>query len=201
MCNELLSDPQHPRIVCVGNSRVPHFDDTRALCMQSTLEALPDRKLPGDSDKPVLSDIETIFFCIGTQKKVAGKEGQIKLELDDTVAAAKAARSAGINKCAIVTCRGASANSSFTYLSTKGKVESELREIGFKHLIIARPGLITDGDRGPNSGSCKVCCMQSMLCMPTVNCDVLGRALARATLQADKPVTVLENNDILELGS
>ena len=40
-----------------------------------------------------------------------------------------------------------------------------------------------------------VCC-----CMATINCEVVGRALARATLQAKEAVVVLENGDLLDLG-
>ena len=82
----------------------------------------------------------------------------------------------------------------------KGQVEDELKALGFAHLIIARPGFIMDGDRGPPSGSCKHCLIRAM-CMPALNCDVLGRAMARAALRPEGPVIVLENADLLALGS
>ena len=209
VCRELLQDAQFPRVVCLGNSRAPAFGDARADCRQQSLEALanassnPVGQSDSNDDGPAASafeGVDTIFFCIGTQRKVAGKEGMRKLELDDTVAAAKAAKAAGVSKCAIVTSKGAKATSSMVYLATKGKVENELRAIGFEHLVTARPGFILDGDRGPASGSCKAWCIGSVCCMATINCEVVGRALARATLQAKEAVVVLENGDLLDLG-
>jgi hypothetical protein len=103
------------------------FDDARAQCIQSSLEDLArtpaDREanpLGADESEPrdasaVFTEGGIVFFCVGTQAKVAGKAGQIKLELTDTVAVATAARAAGVTTCAVLTSRGASATSRFGY--------------------------------------------------------------------------------------
>ena len=99
VARELLQDGQYgPRVVCLGNTRAPVFEDERADCRQVTLEALAAGSVPrgagdGDGDGSIFADVSTIFFCIGTTRKASGKEGQVKLELDDTVAAAKAGAS------------------------------------------------------------------------------------------------------------
>jgi oxidoreductase len=206
VARELLQDGQYgPRVVCLGNTRAPVFEDERADCRQVTLEALAAGSVPrgagdGDGDGSIFADVSTIFFCIGTTRKASGKEGQVKLELDDTVAAAKAAKAAGVSNCAIVSSKGANASSSMLYLATKGKVEDELRAIGFDRLVIARPGWILDGDRGPAQGSCKAWCLSSMCCQQTIGCEAVGRAVARAALRPGEAVEVLEHNDLLGLG-
>ncbi|EKX41952.1 hypothetical protein GUITHDRAFT_112085 [Guillardia theta CCMP2712] len=70
---------------------------------------------------------DSIFIHVGTQRRKAGLEGQIRLEYDNTLAIAKAVKGFGCRNCHIVTSTGANANSSIMYLKTKGRIEESLK--------------------------------------------------------------------------
>lgn len=47
----------------------------------------------------------------------------------------------------LISSSGANAQSNFAYMKMKGELEEKVKELGFKHTVILRPGLIM-GDRG-----------------------------------------------------
>jgi len=118
----------------------------------------PVRKLSGQTN-PKLKEIQTdfenisaknemfqvddVFCCIGTTIAKAGnKEIFRKVDLEIPVIFAKYARDNGAAKYLVVSSIGADQNSLAFYTQTKGKLEDELKKIGFSALYIFRPSLL-----------------------------------------------------------
>jgi uncharacterized protein YbjT (DUF2867 family) len=91
-----------------------------------------------------LSPVPSVLFCgLATTRAAAGGfENQYKLEHDLNIELAKAAKQAGTKIYVLISSGGASPTSMFPYLKIKGEIEEHVKEIGFEHTIILRPGLI-----------------------------------------------------------
>ncbi|WVQ79500.1 hypothetical protein IAT38_001599 [Cryptococcus sp. DSM 104549] len=85
--------------------------------------------------------------CLGTTRaKAGGTAEQEKLDLFLNRDLAKRARDDGAETMILVSSSGASASSSFFYTKIKGQMEEAVKEMGFAHTVILRPGLLL-GDR------------------------------------------------------
>jgi uncharacterized protein YbjT (DUF2867 family) len=86
---------------------------------------------------------DAVICALGTTQAVAGsKEAFRHVDYELPVAFGRAAHDAGVETFAIVTAIGASADSMIFYSRTKGEVERDIRQIGFRSLTICRPSLI-----------------------------------------------------------
>jgi uncharacterized protein YbjT (DUF2867 family) len=86
---------------------------------------------------------DAVICALGTtQAKAGSKEAFRYVDYELPVAFGKAAHTAGVETCAIVTAMGASPDSRSFYYRTKGDVERAIQEIGFRSLAICRPSLI-----------------------------------------------------------
>jgi uncharacterized protein YbjT (DUF2867 family) len=115
----------------------------------------PLRDLPSKAENLVvdfeqvwkLPPAHSIFCALGTTIKTAGSQAAFrKVDFDYVVAAAKAARLAGVQRMAVVSALGASTKSKVFYSRTKGEMEEALKAIGFANLLIVRPSFLS-GDR------------------------------------------------------
>ena len=118
----------------------------------------PTRKLLAPSDRlvnpvgPRLEELvpllmsytpDAVICALGTtQAKAGSKEAFRYVDYELPIALGKAAHTAGVETYAIVTAMGASPNSMSFYYRTKGEVERDVQEIGFRSLAICRPSLI-----------------------------------------------------------
>lgn len=118
----------------------------------------PTRKPLAPSDRllnPITSRLEelapilmsyrpdAVICALGTtQAKAGSKEAFRYVDYKLPIAFGKAAHTAGVATYAIVTAMGASTNSLSLYYKTKGEVERDIQEIGFRSLTICRPSLI-----------------------------------------------------------
>ena len=94
-------------------------------------------------DQGHLPDCKHIYICLGTTIKKAGsKESFKKVDLDYCLGFAKKARESGATKISLVTSVGANADSKNFYLETKGKLENEIKTMGFDSVNIFQPGLL-----------------------------------------------------------
>ena len=90
------------------------------------------------SNKP-----DAVICALGTTQAKAGSKDAFRyVDYELPIAFGKAAHAAGVETYAMVTALGASANSMIFYSRTKGEVEREIRNIGFRSLTFCRPGLI-----------------------------------------------------------
>ena len=94
-------------------------------------------------DKGHLPDCEHIYICLGTTIKKAGSQESFKkVDLDYCLGFAKKARESGATTISLVTSVGANADSKNFYLKTKGKLENEIKALGFDSVNIFQPGLL-----------------------------------------------------------
>ncbi|KAF2676159.1 NAD dependent epimerase/dehydratase family protein-like protein [Lentithecium fluviatile CBS 122367] len=81
--------------------------------------------------------------ALGTTRAAAGGlEAQKKIDLDLNYELARAAKDAGVETYVLVSTSGANAHSSMGYAQMKGELEEKVKDLGFKHTVILRPGLI-----------------------------------------------------------
>ena len=94
-------------------------------------------------DQVHLPDCEHIYICLGTTIKKAGSQESFKkVDLDYCLGFAKKARESGATTISLVTSVGANADSKNFYLKTKGKLENEIKALGFDSVNIFQPGLL-----------------------------------------------------------
>jgi len=160
---------------------------------------------------PPLPRAEWAFCCLGTTIKVAGSEAAFRaVDHDAVLAFARAAVAAGVTHFALVSALGADARSRNFYSRTKGEVETALRSVGFRHLVIARPSLLS-GDRAALGQPARLGEVVALaLTRPLaglipkawrpIDAGVLARALVRGLGQAAPGVTVLDSAALQDLG-
>ncbi|KAL1610584.1 Protein fmp52, mitochondrial [Paraconiothyrium brasiliense] len=85
-----------------------------------------------------------IFFSgLGTTRGAAGSvEAQRKIDVDLNLALARAAKDVGVECYVLISSGGANSSSMMAYPKMKGELEDKVKELGFKHTVILRPGLI-----------------------------------------------------------
>lgn len=155
-----------------------------------------------------LPHVDELYIALGTTIKAAGSQADFRrVDFDAVVNVARAARHAGVERCAVVSALGASADSRIFYNRVKGEMEQALRALRFERLVIARPSLLA-GDR-------------SALCQPArfgeqvslkllapvaawlpasvrpIDAAVVARAM-RLALRADGPATLALDSAALQ---
>ena len=132
----LLADKRYTAIHVVGR-RAPKLQHAKLVVHVST--SLADWVSPA---------VDDVFIALGTTIQVAGSQAAFKaVDGDAVVAIAKAAKSAGAKRLAVVSAMGANPQSSVFYNLVKGEMEAAVSQLGFDTLVIARPSLL-EGDRG-----------------------------------------------------
>jgi uncharacterized protein YbjT (DUF2867 family) len=124
---------------------------------------------------------EAAVSALGTTMRQAGSEAAFAaVDHDMVLAFAAAARAAGARRFATVSSVGADPVSGNFYLGLKGKVEEELRALGFDRLDIFRPGLL----RGPRGGDRRLGERIGIAVSPLVNLALRGRFSRFAAIDA-----------------
>jgi uncharacterized protein YbjT (DUF2867 family) len=131
----------------------PSFTSVYAYS-RKPLPISPDKLHPIEGDSatwaasfPASSKPQVLFSGLGTTKAQAGSvEKQRLIDYDLNYALAKAAKEAGVETYVIVSSSGANSKSMIPYSKMKGELEDDTIKLGFKHVVILRPGLIV-GDR------------------------------------------------------
>jgi len=72
---------------------------------------------------------------------------QRAIDYDLNYALAQEAQKAGVSTYVLISSSGADATSWIPYSKMKGQLEDDVGKLGFKHVVILRPGLIV-GERG-----------------------------------------------------
>ena len=114
------------------------------------LEALPHAHAvawAGGPSMPALPRVDTALCALGTTIAAAGSQAAFRtVDFDAVLAFAKAARSAGAKRFAMVSSLGADPKSAVFYNHIKGEIEQAVGELDFAKCVIARPSLLL-GDR------------------------------------------------------
>lgn len=141
-------------------------------------------------------------------------EGQREVDYGLNLSLAKAAKEAEVKVYVLISSAGASANSMSPYLKLKAEIEEAVKELGFPHTVLMRPGLLV-GDRKEtrlteavlqivakgmgaiSKGRLKDCWAQDV--------DVIGKAAVAAGIQCleskrEEGVWMINQSEIIRLG-
>src|SRR5690606_5123544 len=84
---------------------------------------------------------DVLFSALGTTIKKAGhKDTQYKIDHDYPFQVAQLARKNGVEKIILISSESANSSSSLFYLRMKGKLEDDIKKLGFKFVTFLRPG-------------------------------------------------------------
>ena len=125
--------------------------------------------------------VDVAVSTLGTTWKKAGCwDAFAAVDHHAVVGFARAAKAAGARQMISVSSVGADPGSRNGYLALKGRVERDLREIGFERLDIFQPGLLV-GDRGQDR---RLLERLGILVSPLVNLALKGRLDRYAAIPA-----------------
>jgi uncharacterized protein YbjT (DUF2867 family) len=155
-----------------------------------------------------------MFSSLATTRGQAGSfENQYKIEHDLNIELAKAAKEAGITTYVLISANGSNPKSMVGYVKMKGEIEEHVKELGFAHTIIVRPGLIIgkrEDSRGFESVLQKVASAMghvhsSLKDVWAQDAAVIAKAAVSAAIKAQngevkEKLWVLEQSDIVRLG-
>jgi uncharacterized protein YbjT (DUF2867 family) len=120
----------------------------RPLAPQSKLVIPVNLRLDELAPQVKSWNVDAVLCALGTTKAKAGsQEGFRYVDYTVPLVFAKAAHAAGAETFALASAIGAATNSMFFYARTKGEVERDIQQVGFRSLTICRPSIIA-GERG-----------------------------------------------------
>lgn len=132
----LASNPTYSSIHAISRRALPSYDKLAPI-----IEADNSKWTSAYSG---IKPAPAIFFsALGTTRGQAGGfEKQKLIDLDLNTALAKEAAAAGTKIYVLISSGSASSSSMFGYMKMKGELEDRVREMGFEHCVILRPGLL-----------------------------------------------------------
>lgn len=147
---------------------------------------------------------DVLFSCMGTTRKQAGsKKAQWIVDYDYQYNVAKAAKETGVNNYALVSSTGAKADSSFFYMQMKGKLEEDVKSLGFRRTVIVRPPSLIrkESDRWAERASVKILQYINKIglftSMAPVDTDLVAKALIKHSLEGDDGLKVVMPEDLI----
>lgn len=134
----LLEDPSYDQVNVIARKPLG-IEDKKLHFFQNDFETL-------DAISGAFA-VDHVFCCLGTtMKKAGGKEAFMRVDYHYPIEVARRAKEHGATHYLLVTSMGANSKSKVFYSRVKGKVEEEIKKIGFAGLSILRPSLLL-GDR------------------------------------------------------
>ena len=155
--------------------------------------------------------IDDVYIALGTTIKVAGSEAAFSaVDLDLVVAIARAARTAGARRLAVVSALGADRRSRVFYNRVKGEMEETVAALGYDSVVFARPSLLL-GDRASlGQPTRRVEAFAARVLGPLlplvpagvrpIDATVVAAAMVAALEQAEPGTRVLSSADLQRLG-
>jgi uncharacterized protein YbjT (DUF2867 family) len=131
----LLNGSDYARIHAITRRPVP-LDHAR----------LANRILPLEQVQAKLAGIKVndAYCCLGAPQARRGTAAQLRpVDVELTLAFARAALGLGATRLVVVTAAGADRNSANAFLRVKGELESALRELRFPAIDMLAPGVVT----------------------------------------------------------
>ncbi len=115
----------------------------RALPPQNKLLNPVSEQIEELAKAPGVLVVDAVVCALGTTAAKAGtKEALRHVDYDLPLFFAKECHAAGAETFALVSAIGASTTSMFFYARTKGELERDIQQIGFRSLTICRPSII-----------------------------------------------------------
>lgn len=153
---------------------------------------------------------DAVFCCLGTTIKKAGsQEAFRRVDYGYPLASAQCAVQGGAVSFFLISSVGADARSPIFYNRIKGETEDALHRAGLPSLVILRPSLIL-GERaesrpGERIASALMKPLGRIMVGPLrryrpIQAHTIARAMVRMSISAPSGTTVLESEQIQELG-
>ena len=192
--------------VVIAPGRKPHGNDNERI-----QTPVIDFSAIGTRHREIFAGTDALFYCLGTTRARAGSFAQFQqLEWQLANAVLGNAREAGVPKVVMISARGANEMSLFGYMRVKGHLERYAKELRFPKLVIARPALLM-GERselrlleGLSISLAKPLVSPLQKFFPKaapIRDTELARALARSAQLAKSSLWILENDELIRLGS
>jgi len=210
LLDELLQQPGL-RVQALLRRPIGNLPDDPRLTQTRVDFARADLGLPvvTTTDAP---PAQALYIALGTTIKQAGSQAAFRaVDLDAVLHTARAARAAGIQRCAVVSAMGADAHSGVFYTRIKGEAEAALIALGFERLVLARPSLLL-GDRealGQPQRAGEL--WTERLTRPLrgliplrwrpIDAAVVARAMRLALHQSGPAVEIVESKQLQQLGA
>jgi uncharacterized protein YbjT (DUF2867 family) len=136
--DQLLADPTYLSITAMVRRTIPEFNP-RLTQRGLDFELLQSITLPETDD---------VYCCLGTTIKTAGSRAAFQMiDHKYVLLAAMAGQRCGAKRFALISSAGANAQSRVFYSRVKGEIESDVSQLGYSAVVIARPSFLM-GDRG-----------------------------------------------------
>ncbi len=151
--------------------------------------------------------VDDVYIALGTTIKVAGSQAAFRqIDFDLVVGLARAARSAGATRLAVVSALGADVRSRVFYNRVKGDMQAAVGQLGYESVVIAQPSLLI-GDRAalgqpPRSGEVLATRLLGpfMGLVPKgvrpIGANDVATAMVAATLAAERGVRILSSGQM-----
>jgi len=141
LLRQLCASPKVSAITSVGR-RAAAVSSDKLVQLEGPVETWP-ALLEGGVHDAAVSTLGTTIRDAGSQSAFAA------IDHDAVLSFARSARACGARQFLMVSSVGAHAASRNFYLSTKGKAEASVANVGFDRLDILRPGLLRGARKGP----------------------------------------------------
>ena len=134
----LLASEHYVRVHVLLRRKPPDIKASSKL----TIHEVDFARLPA-----VFPRVDDVFIALGTTIKVAGSQAAFRqVDFDFVVNTARAAKTAGATRLAVVSALGADAKSRIFYSRVKGEMQAAVTQLGYEAVVIAQPSMLL-GDR------------------------------------------------------
>lgn len=149
--------------------------------------------------------VDAVICALGTTIKQAGSQAAFaRVDHDAPLAVARLARAQGAHAFALNSAMGADAGSRIFYNQVKGRLEQDLRALGYPSLTLVRPGLI-GGERAERRTGEHLASLVLGVLGPVLPrawrinpAGIIAAALVEAALAPTPGVTIVGSAELVE---
>jgi len=157
-------------------------------------------------EESFLKNIDHLYIALGTTIKKAGSKEKFELvDYHYCYNLAIAAKKKGVKRISLVSSVGSNPQSKLLYLRVKGMIERDLTALSFKHLSIAKPGIIlgkrNESRAGEKIGKIIFFLIDKILFGPlrkykSISADDISKAMIFQVVSSKNKLNVLHYNEL-----
>lgn len=130
----LLSKDQNVAEIRILARRPLHYEHPKIKVFETDLS---------QPDASIFEHADALYCCIGTtKKKTPNRDSYRLIDYGMTLAAASAAKKAGVQEVHLISAIGADSQASIFYNRLKGEIENDLLQLAFDRTYIYQPALL-----------------------------------------------------------
>ena len=196
LVKKLVQNPNFSKVVLISRREINFPSENDYTKVEQKIVNFDDLKNHSDA----FAGTDVGFCCLGTTRAAAGADGFVKVDHGYVLDSAKMAKESGCEEFHLVSSTGANKDSYFLYPQTKGRVEHDIKELGFKHLFIYQPGLLLCERAEPRFGEKLLRVAMSALDysrMHSISTEDVAKSMLACALKKEKTqIRLLSNSDI-----